>query len=115
MGTEIKLVDSPSNSPRLLLPRVSHTVLLPDAIVPYLREAGFGDTVPLRDFIFDNSLITAFVERWYPKTHTFYLSWGEPTITLQDVAYHLGLRAHRGPVGGASMTFSGGTTPRRGS
>ncbi|QHN87313.1 uncharacterized protein DS421_16g553980 [Arachis hypogaea] len=50
--------------PRLLLPwRVSHTLPPPDAIVPYLREAGFGDMLPLRDFIFDNSLITAFVER----------------------------------------------------
>ncbi|QHO24552.1 uncharacterized protein DS421_12g373190 [Arachis hypogaea] len=48
---------------RLLLPQqVSHTLPPPDAIVPYLREAGFGDTVPLRNFTFDNSLITAFVE-----------------------------------------------------
>ncbi|QHO13168.1 uncharacterized protein DS421_15g513170 [Arachis hypogaea] len=62
---------------RLLLPRqVSHTLPPPDAIVPYLAEAGFGDTVPLRDFTFDNSLISALVERWRPKTHTFHLPWG---------------------------------------
>ncbi|QHO41362.1 uncharacterized protein DS421_5g145070 [Arachis hypogaea] len=64
--------------PRFLLPRrVSHTLPPPDAIVPYLTEAGFGDTVPLRDFTFDNSLISALVERWRSETHTFHLPWGE--------------------------------------
>ncbi|RYR11198.1 hypothetical protein Ahy_B05g079672 [Arachis hypogaea] len=76
---------------RLLLPRkVSHTLPPSNAIVSYLREAGFDDTLPLRDFVFDNSLITAM---------------GECTITLQDVAYHLGLRAHREPVGGCFSDF----------
>ncbi|KAL4321831.1 hypothetical protein AHAS_Ahas14G0149800 [Arachis hypogaea] len=64
--------------PRLLLSRqVSHTLPPPDAIVSYLIEAGFGDTVPLRDFTFDNFLILAFMERWRPETHTFHLWWGE--------------------------------------
>ncbi|RYR07959.1 hypothetical protein Ahy_B05g075462 [Arachis hypogaea] len=86
--------------PRLLLPRrVSHTLPPPDAIVSYLAEAGFGDTVPLMDFTFDNSLILALVERWRPETHIFHLPWGEVTITLQDVVYHLGLRAHGNPMG----------------
>ncbi|QHO21663.1 uncharacterized protein DS421_11g348690 [Arachis hypogaea] len=89
----------------LLSRRVSHTLTPPDAIVSYLAEAGFGDTVPLRDFTFDNSLISALVERWRPETHTFHLSWGEVTITLQDVAYHLGLRAHGNPVGGCLHDF----------
>ncbi|RYR48688.1 hypothetical protein Ahy_A07g034748 [Arachis hypogaea] len=62
--------------PRLLLPRqVSHTIPPSDAIVPYLAEAGFGDTVPLRDFTFDNSLISTLVERWRPETHMFHLPW----------------------------------------
>ncbi|RYR35177.1 hypothetical protein Ahy_A10g050308 [Arachis hypogaea] len=48
--------------PRLLLPqRVSHTLPPPDAIVPYQAEAEFGDTVPLRDFTFDNALFSALV------------------------------------------------------
>ncbi|RYR52662.1 hypothetical protein Ahy_A06g027551 [Arachis hypogaea] len=86
--------------PRLLLPRrVSHTLPPLDAIVPYLREAGFGDTVPFRDFTFNNALITIFVEQWHPETHTFHLLWSEVTITLQDVAYHLGLCPHEDPVG----------------
>ncbi|RYQ97216.1 hypothetical protein Ahy_B08g093237 [Arachis hypogaea] len=88
------------NRLRFLLPqRVIHTLPPPDAIVPYLAEAGFGDTVPLRDFTFDNSLISTLVERWRPETHTFHLPWGGVTITLQDVAYHLGLRAHENPMG----------------
>ncbi|RYR31296.1 hypothetical protein Ahy_B01g056098 [Arachis hypogaea] len=81
--------------PRLLLSqRVSHTLSPPDTIVPYSREAGFGDTVPLRDFTFDNALIKASVKRWHAETHAFHLPWGEVTITLQDVEYHLRLRVH---------------------
>ncbi|QHN78549.1 uncharacterized protein DS421_19g662250 [Arachis hypogaea] len=54
---------------------MSHTLPPPNAIILYLKEVGFGDAIPLNDFLFDNSLITAFVERWRPETHTFYLSW----------------------------------------
>ncbi|RYQ92572.1 hypothetical protein Ahy_B09g098797 [Arachis hypogaea] len=62
--------------PRLLLPRrVNHTLPPPDAIFPYLAEAGFGDTVPLKNFTFDNSLILTLVERWRLETHTFHLPW----------------------------------------
>ncbi|XP_015972334.1 serine/threonine-protein phosphatase 7 long form homolog [Arachis duranensis] len=61
--------------------------------------------VPLRNFTFNNSLITAFVERWHPETHTFHLPWGETTITLQDVAYHLGLRAYGDSVRGCFHNF----------
>ncbi|KAL4390484.1 hypothetical protein AHAS_Ahas03G0149700 [Arachis hypogaea] len=69
--------------PRLLLLRkVSHTLPPLDAIVPYLQEAGFGDAVPLRNFVFDNTLIMAFVERWRIEIHTFHLLWGECAITV---------------------------------
>ncbi|KAL4345409.1 hypothetical protein AHAS_Ahas11G0275500 [Arachis hypogaea] len=53
---------------------------------------GFGHAVELMNFMFDNSLISVFVERWRTETHTFHLLWGDVRITLQDVAYHLGLR-----------------------
>ncbi|QHO40641.1 uncharacterized protein DS421_5g138880 [Arachis hypogaea] len=90
----------------LLLPRrVSHTLIPPDAIVLYLREAGFCDIVPLKNFVFDNSLITIFVERWSPEIHTFHMPWGECTITLQNIAYHLRLHAHGEPADGCFWDF----------
>ena len=39
----------------------------------------------------DHGLISALVERWWPKTHTFHLPHGEMSITLQDVEVILGL------------------------
>ena len=39
----------------------------------------------------DHNLITTFVERWRPETHTFHLPHGETMITLQDVEVLLGI------------------------
>ncbi|MBA0786615.1 hypothetical protein Gotri_026961, partial [Gossypium trilobum] len=47
----------------------------------------------------DPKIISALVERWRPKTHTFYLSCSECTITLEDVHLQLGL-----PVDGSVVT-----------
>ncbi|QHO44553.1 Serine/threonine protein phosphatase 7 long form isogeny [Arachis hypogaea] len=44
------------------------------------------------EFEHDWSLASAFIERWRPVSHTFHLPCEEMTITLQDVAYQLGLR-----------------------
>ena len=53
--------------------------------------AGEQDGMRSRRFPFDNSLLTALVDRWRPETHTFHFRWGEMTVTLQDVACLLGL------------------------
>ncbi|KAG8490697.1 hypothetical protein CXB51_013808 [Gossypium anomalum] len=72
----------------------------PDArLIPYLELAGFGSAVLIRTFDLQYDLISVLVERWRPETHTFHLSCGECTVTLEDVALQLGL-----PIDGSSVT-----------
>jgi len=47
----------------------------------------------------DTPLLTAFVDRSRPETHSFHLPCGEVSITLQDVAMILGL-----PLEGNAVT-----------
>ncbi|MED6196847.1 hypothetical protein PIB30_051127 [Stylosanthes scabra] len=85
-------------SPRILhARRNSHVMAPPEVLMPYFWDASFGQAVMLADFHFDLTLLSAFVERWRPETHSFHMSW--------DVAYHLGLRTHGDPIGGAMRDF----------
>ncbi|QHO09081.1 uncharacterized protein DS421_14g478210 [Arachis hypogaea] len=46
-----------------------------------------------------SALLSALVERWRPKTHTFHLPVGEVMVKLEDVSYILGL-----PINGEAVT-----------
>ncbi|MBA0853134.1 hypothetical protein Goshw_013890 [Gossypium schwendimanii] len=61
----------------------------------YLREAGFWHVAIIgQGCKLDPKLISALIERWRPETHTFHLSCGKCTITLEDVQLQLGLAVY---------------------
>ncbi|MFQ6668431.1 hypothetical protein Gotur_034088 [Gossypium turneri] len=68
----------------------------------YLELAGFRLAALIQTFDMRYDLISALVERWHPETHTFHLSYGECTITLEDVALQLGLPIDKNAVTGVS-------------
>ena len=76
--------------------------VLDDRVQPYIIESGFYVCHQVGHVKVDWPLITALVERWRPEMHTFHMSVGEMTITLQDVAILFGLRVHGHPVTGSS-------------
>ncbi|RYR29579.1 hypothetical protein Ahy_B01g054013 [Arachis hypogaea] len=73
---------------------------LSEQIRPYLRQAGFEYVAYMVEFEHDWPLASALIERWRSKSHTFHLPCGEIIITLQDVAYELGLRIDGDPMSG---------------
>jgi hypothetical protein len=76
--------------------RLAWAGLLPIARMVEATEEDAGaveelDGMRSRRFPFDQSLLSALVDRWRPETHTFHFRWGEMTVTLQDVACLLSL------------------------
>ncbi|CAM8957379.1 unnamed protein product [Rhodiola kirilowii] len=69
-----------------------------------VERAGFGCLRLIPAISLDNPLISALVERWRRETNTFHLSVGEMTVTLEDVAYLLGLSVDGDPVIGVTYT-----------
>ncbi|KAK9997037.1 hypothetical protein SO802_021723 [Lithocarpus litseifolius] len=59
--------------------------MVDDHVLDIVKRVGLEGLhrTPSREI--DHNLITAFVERWRPKTRTFHLPHGETMITLQDV------------------------------
>ncbi|RYR41741.1 hypothetical protein Ahy_A08g038158 [Arachis hypogaea] len=64
--------------------RRQHGMFLDERIMPYLHMAGLTHLARLNDhwFRLDEPLVSAFVERWGLKTHTFHKLFGNCTITL---------------------------------
>jgi hypothetical protein len=50
--------------------------------------------------VFNTTTITVMVDRWRSQTHSFHLSCGEMTMTLEDVAMILGLSIRGRPITG---------------
>ncbi|RYQ88498.1 hypothetical protein Ahy_B09g095655 isoform G [Arachis hypogaea] len=82
-------------------------MILHDRILPYLDRANLLHVARLNDYWFklDEPLISAFVERWRPESHTFHMPFGECTVTLQDVAYQFGLPIDGHAVSGCLSDF----------
>ncbi|XP_052878951.1 protein MAINTENANCE OF MERISTEMS-like [Gossypium arboreum] len=89
------------DSYRVLRGQVNGLGYSPDArLMPYLELAGFGSAALTQTFDLRYDLISALVERWRPETHTFHLSCGEYTVTLEDVALYFRLPIDRDAVTG---------------
>ncbi|QHO19535.1 uncharacterized protein DS421_11g329840 [Arachis hypogaea] len=87
-------------APRILRTRRNLMTRPSKQIRPYLRRAKFEYVAYMVEFEHDWSLTSALIGRWRPESHTFHLLCGEMTITLQDLAYQLGLRIDGDPVSG---------------
>ena len=69
-------------------------------IAAYITDAGLDGLLRVPNIDIDHSLITALKERWHPETHSFHLSHGEMTITLQDMEVIMGVPVDGLPVVG---------------
>ncbi|KAL0359610.1 UNVERIFIED_CONTAM: protein MAIN-LIKE 2 [Sesamum angustifolium] len=78
--------------------------LLTEKQIELVKRAGFGYLRLIPAISLDNPLISALVERWRKETNTFHMTVGEMTVTLEDVAYLLGLRIDGEPVIGVTYT-----------
>ncbi|XP_052476337.1 serine/threonine-protein phosphatase 7 long form homolog [Gossypium raimondii] len=98
--------EAPMGPYRALRGCVNSVGFQPDErLIPYLELAGFRSTALIRTFNLRYDLISALVERWRPKTHTFHLPCGECTVTLEDVAVQLGLPIDGNAVTGAVRAY----------
>ena len=82
--------------------RKRRLIVVDDRVIDIVKRVGLEGLyrTPCKEI--DHNLITAFVKRLRPKTHTFHLPHGETTITLQDVEVIL-----RIPINGEAIV---GTT-----
>ncbi|QHO30071.1 uncharacterized protein DS421_8g230210 [Arachis hypogaea] len=75
-----------------------------DRAEEHLRITGFYHVSQIGIVQCQKALVNALIERWHPDTHTFHLSIGECSVTLEDVALILGLPTDGLPVTGMTMS-----------
>ena len=82
--------------------RKRRLIVVDDRVVDIVKRVGLEGLyrTPCKEI--DHNLIMAFVERWWPKSHTFHRPPSETTMTLQDVEVILGI-----PIDGEAIV---GTT-----
>ena len=76
-------------------------LMVDDQVIDIIKGLGLEGLLKTPGREIEHGLITALMEQWRPKTHTFHMPHGEVTITLQDVEVLLGL-----PVDGEAITRS---------
>ncbi|RWR73218.1 serine/threonine-protein phosphatase 7 long form [Cinnamomum micranthum f. kanehirae] len=64
-----------------------------------IGRLGLAPLVATSNRLINKNMVSAFVERWQPKTNTFHMLFGEMTITLDNVSTILGI-----PVTGKSVS-----------
>lgn len=72
--------------------------ILHESQLELIRQAGFGDYCEISFGNHDCALCGALGERWWPTTSSFHFSFGEMTITLEDVSRILGLSITGDPI-----------------
>ncbi|KAH1199418.1 Serine/threonine-protein phosphatase 7 long form [Glycine max] len=87
---------------RRVVPTYQGEEQISEQIVPLLQQSGFYWIMKMRYLKINAALISAFMERWRPETHTCHLRCGKATITLQDVSVLLGLRTEWAPLIGST-------------
>jgi hypothetical protein len=55
-------------------------------------------------FQYDFSLLSALMDHWRPKTHTFHFTVGEMMVTLQDTSLLMGLPYEGEPLRAADIS-----------
>ena len=68
---------------------------------PYFRRAGllpFALQFKREAPNYNHAALSALVDRWRPETHSFHLSCGEMTVTLQDISMIGGLPVNGRPL-----------------
>ena len=72
--------------------------MVDERVITIVRLLGLQHLHMVPSIKLDHALITTFVERWRPETHSFHLPRGVITITLQDVEVIMGM-----PIEGEAM------------